>query len=72
MSARPAEVTVPVDRIKVAHKASATIAVVGNPNFGKTFVYHKPFNVGIRLDGLRPDTKTLKLAATYQGCSEND
>ena len=41
-----------------------------DPNFGKTYVYHKPFSVGVKLAGLPADAKHIKLAATYQGCSE--
>ncbi|HNQ04318.1 MAG TPA: protein-disulfide reductase DsbD [Thiobacillaceae bacterium] len=41
-----------------------------DPNFGKTFVYHKPFAVGIDLAGLPADARYVRLSATYQGCNE--
>jgi thiol:disulfide interchange protein DsbD len=68
------------DKIRFSVTAPAGVTVTGldlpqadekdDPNFGKTYVYHKPFKVGVRLVGLDASAKTLKLAATYQGCSE--
>ncbi len=41
-----------------------------DPNFGKMFVYHHDFTVPVKLAGVPPGTTQIKLAATYQGCSE--
>ncbi|MEW6676766.1 MAG: protein-disulfide reductase DsbD [Pseudomonadota bacterium] len=41
-----------------------------DPNFGKTYVYHAPFSVTLKLAGLPADAKSLKLMAEHQGCSE--
>lgn len=41
-----------------------------DPNFGKTYVYHNAFAVGINLAGLPASTQHLKLVAEHQGCSE--
>ncbi|MEW5771623.1 MAG: protein-disulfide reductase DsbD [Pseudomonadota bacterium] len=63
---------------KVIEPAGASVAGLDlpqaeakdDPNFGKTYVYHQPFAVGIRLAGVPAGTKSVKLAAGYQGCSE--
>jgi thiol:disulfide interchange protein DsbD len=41
-----------------------------DPNFGKTYVYHNTFVVGLELAGLPAGTQRLKLVAEHQGCSE--
>ena len=41
-----------------------------DPNFGKTYVYHAPFDVVVKLSGVPAGTQTLKLVASHQGCSE--
>lgn len=68
------------DKIRFSVLEPAGVSVTGldhakadekdDPIFGKTFVYHQPFNVGINLDGLPADARTIRLAATYQGCNE--
>ena len=68
------------DKIQFSVISPAGVSVTGlslppadekdDPNFGKMFVYHQSFNVGISLAGLPADTKTIKIAATHQGCSE--
>ena len=68
------------DKVRFSVVAPAGVTVTGldlpaadekdDPNFGKTYVYHKPFSVGVKLAGLPAGAKTIKLAATYQGCSE--
>lgn len=40
-----------------------------DPNFGRTEVYHRPFDVMIRL-GEPGGSEKLRLRASYQGCSE--
>ena len=68
------------DKIQFSVISPAGVSVTGlslppadekdDPNFGKMFVYHQSFSVGISLAGLPADTKTIKIAATHQGCSE--
>ena len=63
---------------KVLEPAGATVSGLDtppadekdDPNFGKTYVYHNSFNVGLKLAGVPEGTKLIKLAAGYQGCSE--
>ncbi len=41
-----------------------------DPNFGRMHVYHQPFVMVVKLAGVPPGTLQLKVAASYQGCSE--
>lgn len=41
-----------------------------DPNFGKTEVYHKPFQATIDLKRDTPQAASLTLVASFQGCSE--
>ncbi len=41
-----------------------------DPNFGKTYVYHQPFDVAYRFVDLPAGETKLVIGATYQGCSE--
>jgi len=63
---------------KVTKPAGATVASVelppseikNDPNFGKMRIYHQSFTAVVKLAGLPAGTSKLKLAASYQGCSE--
>lgn len=65
-------------RIKVTDPAGVSVTgldlppaeVKEDPNFGKTYVYHNGFNVGVNLAGLPAGTQRLKLVAEHQGCSD--
>ena len=41
-----------------------------DPTFGKTYVYHNGLTALIKLDGLPATGGTVKLKASFQGCSE--
>ena len=44
--------------------------IKNDPTFGKTEVYHKPFQAIISLQRDKSSANKLTLAATYQGCNE--
>ena len=64
--------------IKVVEPAGVSVAGIDFPpaeekndaNFGKMFVYHQSFNAVVRLAGVPPGTKSLKLETSHQGCSD--
>ncbi len=68
------------DKVKLSVTQPAGVKVAGielpkpdeknDPNFGKTYVYHQSFTALARLEGVPAGTTRLKVAATYQGCSE--
>lgn len=56
-----------------AHIAKVTLPqgdVKTDPTFGRTEVYHKPFQAVIALKRVQPSADKLTLHATYQGCNE--
>lgn len=68
------------DKLKfvISQPAGVTLAGVdlptaeekNDPNFGKMFVYHDSFTAVVRLAGVPAGSSTVKLTATWQGCSE--
>ncbi len=68
------------DKISFVVKNGAGISIAGvklpagevktDPNFGKTEVYHQPFQAVISLKRDTPQTTKVTLVATFQGCSE--
>ncbi len=41
-----------------------------DPNFGRMFIYHQSFNAIVHLTGVPAGSKSLKLEASHQGCSD--
>jgi thiol:disulfide interchange protein DsbD len=68
------------DKLKFSVKHPAGVKTAGietppadmkvDPNFGKTYIYHHPFDAIVKLSGVPPGTREIKLVASYQGCSE--
>lgn len=56
--------------VKVAGLDLPEAEVKDDPNFGKMRIYHNSFTAGVKLAGLPQGETTLKLTATFQGCSE--
>lgn len=64
--------TISGDSAKVANVSMPKGEMKSDPNFGDMAVFHQPFQAVITLERNTNTAQDITLAASYQGCKEND